>query len=68
MQRLMTGTAKGGEDSDDEFQPTPPTGDGVLGGREAYVGDGNEAFRIADDEDAVPLAGAQVPPRFKVLH
>ena len=63
----MTEAAKGGEDSDDEFRPTPPTGDGVLGGREAYVGNGNEAFRIADDDDAVPSAGARPLPRITVI-
>lgn len=52
----MAGVAAGGYESDEDFKPTPPTGDGVLGGRDAYAGgaDTNEAFRV----DHNPLPGA----------
>ncbi|BDA48901.1 probable proline-rich protein PRCC at C-terminar half [Coccomyxa sp. Obi] len=39
-------------DDDDDFKDMPPSGDGVLGGPEAYAG-GNEAFRVDDVGEAV---------------
>ena len=33
---------------EDDFKDMPPTGDGVLGGADAYTG-GNEEFRFEDD-------------------
>ena len=56
MQRLLD---TGGYGSDDDFKNTPPTGDGVLGGADAYAG-GNEAFRIEDD--ALPAADYAAAP------
>lgn len=47
-QRLLSGD---GDKSDDEFKSVPPTGDGVLGGPDAYAA-GNEAFRIGDRAEA----------------
>ena len=57
-QRLMV-TA-----DDDDFRDAPPTGDGVLGGREAYQGAGdNEAFRMDEGPMPEPLhPGALVRP------
>jgi hypothetical protein len=52
-----------GRDDEDDFNDTFPTGDGVLGGRDAYAGGGddeetNEAFRVDDSPmPAYPAAG-----------
>ena len=47
------------QDTDDDFKWRPPTGDGVLGKKEEYQADDNEAFRV---DDEVPPASAAYPP------
>ncbi len=52
LQRLLA------VDDDDDFKDMPPSGDGVLGGPEAYAGS-NEAFRVDDvGEAAADYEGA----------
>ena len=53
LQRLLA------VDDDDDFKDMPPSGDGVLGGPEAYADD-NEAFRVKDVGEA--LAGSAGTP------
>ncbi len=54
LQRLL-GTA---QDTDEDFKWRPPTGDGVLGKKEEYQADDNEAFRV---DDEVPLGLCSTP-------
>lgn len=54
VQRLLS---TGGYESDEDFKSTPPSGDGVLGGADAYAG-GNEAFRVDDVPQPAATYGA----------